>query len=597
MAPDEHPHAKTSPLEEQSSPIDHDAPHDEQLSPQEQKLFEQLDRYVSSLHAGDINSLSGLIERHPELADLMGCLDSLEILAPTEIAEKNDYAVRKETAATADVETVVLSSDNKSSSGNVETGSAAKLEPFQEFGKYELLEEIGRGGMGVVYRARQKDLDRDVAVKMILSSRLASKEDVRRFYAEAKAAGSLRHPNIVGIHEVGEINGQHYFAMDYIDCESLAELLENGAIDDETAAQCLLEVARAVDFLHKHHIVHRDLKPSNVLVDDDGIPFVTDFGLAKIFDSDSGMTQTGTIVGTPSYMSPEQAAGRNSEISPQSDVYSLGAILYEMLTGRPPFKQKSALDTLVEVLEGEPTLPSKLNRAIPSELELICLQCLQKDPAKRYESALTLAEDLDCFLKREPISARPSGIFQKLRRWSRREPALVSRWIALILTAGIVQIIYLIYKFTGSAEFDPEYHLKIMSVFGVWAVVSFLFQRLLNRESIATIARFSWAAADLVLLTTLLCIADPPLGPLLIGYPLLVAASGLFFRVRLVIFTTGVAIAAYLMLVFRLKPDSDTPLHYPIIYAAVLAVLGIMVGYQVYRIRVLSRYYDHRHLP
>jgi serine/threonine protein kinase len=172
-------------------------------------------------------------------------------------------------------------SDNKSSSVNNKSGSSAESEPFQEFGKYELLEEIGRGGMGVVYRARQKDLDREVALKMILSSRLASKEDIQRFYAEAKAAGSLRHSNVVGIHEVGEINGQHYFAMDYVDGESLAKLLENGPFDGETAAECLLEVAQAVDFLHKYHIVHRDLKPSNVLVDADGTPFVTDFGLAK----------------------------------------------------------------------------------------------------------------------------------------------------------------------------------------------------------------------------------------------------------------------------------------------------------------------------
>ena len=523
----------------------------------DERLFELLDRYVSSLHAHDVNTRSGLFRRHPELTELLGYLDSLDSLAPAQVTD---------------------------------FGKALDTESLADFGKYELLAEVGRGGMGVVYRARQQDLDRTVALKMILSSRLASEEDVRRFYAEAKAAGSVRHPNIVGIHEVGQIHGQHYFAMDYIDGQSLEALLRKGPLIAERAAKFLSVVARAVDYLHRHNIVHRDLKPSNILLDWQGHPLVTDFGLAKVFDTGRDQTQTGTIVGTPSYMSPEQAAGQTSEVSAQSDVYSLGAILYELLTGRPPFKRSNALDTLMEVLEGEATLPSELNRHIPRELELICMRCLEKDPQNRYRSAAALADDLEHYLMREPIEARPASLFQQMRRWGRREPALVSRWGGLMVAAAILQANYLI------SGVELNFHLKIMSVLGAWVVVSHVFQRMLHREQIASVTRFAWAAADAMLLTTILYMADGPLGPLLIGYPLLVAASGLFFRVRLVWFMTCVCLVSYAGLML-LRGKEASPPHYPFIFAATLAVLGVVVAYQVYRMRVLSRFYEHRRLP
>ena len=245
-------------------------------------------------------------------------------------------------------------------------------------GNFELLAEAGRGGMGVVYKARQKDLDRTVAMKMILSSRLASPDDVRRFQQEARAVARLRHPNIVGVHEVGQVLGQHYFTMDYIAGRSLGKALEAGPFEPERAAQMLLTVARAVDYLHSQGIVHRDLKPSNILLDDRDQPFVTDFGLAKLFQDDGEKTQTGAILGTPSYMAPEQARGDSAAVSGRTDVYSLGAMLYEMLTGQPPFREDSPLNTLLQVLEGEPTLPSRLNRRVPPELQRICMCCLEK---------------------------------------------------------------------------------------------------------------------------------------------------------------------------------------------------------------------------
>jgi len=555
-----------------------------------------LDRYVDALHEADAQSRTQLLTGHPELRGLLACLDSLEILAP----EDDDAAEEPPTGADAPTLIDAAHTPRDLAAENAPRSDSSVIpDAFvdgQEFGKYTLLREIGRGGMGVVYLARQSDLDRMVAVKMILSSRLASQDDVRRFLAESKAAGRLRHANIVGIHEAGQIHGQHYFVMDHVDGCGLNEWARQADVTLEAKVECIVSVARAVDYLHEQGIVHRDLKPSNILVDGTGTPFVTDFGLARVFTADSRETRTGTIIGTPSYMPPEQAAGRMAEIGPRSDVYSLGAILYELLTGRPPFQRENPLDVLVDVLEGEPEQPSKVNPAVPRELELVCLKCLEKAPEKRYDSAKELADDLERYLKREPVSARPTGIVQRLRRWARRQPALVSRLGGLLAAFLIVQTRHMYNLWTASEDFDTAYYLRIISVLGTWAVVSFGFQTLLERERTANIARFGWAAADCILLTTALCLAEPPLGPLLIGFPLLVAASGLFFRVRLVLFTTGVSVAAFAVLM-AMRPGEADPPHYPVIFGATLAVIGFVVAHQVYRVRALSRYYERRNVP
>lgn len=327
-------------------------------------------------------------------------------------------------------------------------------------GDFELLEKIAEGGMGVVYKAKQKGLNRVVALKMIRSGQLADDEEVQRFHREAAAAGKLDHPGIVPIYQVGEDEGQHFFAMAYVRGQSLAEIIREQRLAPRRAAEYVRKVALAVQFAHRHGIIHRDIKPGNVLVDEHDEPKVTDFGLAKEVDSEHSLTTSGQIVGTISYMPPEQASGTLSRVSTWSDVYSLGALLYALLTQQPPFQAANPLDVLVKVLSDSPVPPSKVGfekwkwfqrqdessdsgssswrgSKIPLDLDTICLKCLEKEPAKRYASAEALADDLQRFLDGEPIEARRVRLVERTVRWCQRRKAL-SAAIALAASIAVV---------------------------------------------------------------------------------------------------------------------------------------------------------------
>jgi serine/threonine protein kinase len=315
---------------------------------------------------------------------------------------------------------------------------------IRSFGNYELLEEIDHGGMGVVYKARQVSPDRIVAVKMILGGQLASDSDVQRFHNEAEAAANLHHSGLVAIHEVGEHEGQHYFSMEYVDGQTLAEIVRENPLPAKKAAQYVRAVAEAIDHAHQQGILHRDLKPSNVLIDAEDQPRITDFGLAKNLERDSTLTATGAVLGTPSYMPPEQALGNTSEIGPTSDVYALGAILYELFTGRPPFRAATVAETLRQVVEDQPVSPRLLERKIPRDLETICLKCLRKDRTRRYETAEELAADLDRCLSGLPIKARPVGRTERCCRWCRRNP--LGAGLAAIASLFLVTVILLLWR-------------------------------------------------------------------------------------------------------------------------------------------------------
>jgi tetratricopeptide (TPR) repeat protein len=321
----------------------------------------------------------------------------------------------------------------------------------ERIGDYELIERIARGGMGVVYRARQISLGREVAVKILLDSAFATPDELARFRAEAAAAASLQHPNIVAVHEIGEEEGRHYFSMDFVAGKDLAALTHDGPLPARQAAELVAKIADAIRHTHERGILHRDLKPSNVLVDALGEPRVTDFGLAKRMeglasapaeashqaDATPPLTLTGQVIGTPGYMSPEQATAKR-DIGPATDIYSLGALLYQLVTGRAPFAGETPTAVLRQVEESEPVSPRLLNPSVPTDLETICLKCLAKEPERRYAGARELGEDLRRFLVGEPIFARPSSAGQRVWHWCRRRPAIASLAAAVTLLLILV---------------------------------------------------------------------------------------------------------------------------------------------------------------
>jgi eukaryotic-like serine/threonine-protein kinase len=317
--------------------------------------------------------------------------------------------------------------------------------PLGSFGEYELLEEIARGGMGVVYRARQRSLGRTVAVKLILGGALAGKEFVQRFRTESAAAAILQHPNIVAIHDVGVHDGRHYFSMDYVEGRSLAQLVGQQPLVPVRGARYVELIAEAIHYAHERGILHRDLKPSNVLIDPHDQPRITDFGLARRLDEDSSLTMTGQVLGSPNFMPPEQAGAKCGKVGPPSDVYALGGILYYLLTARAPFQADSLEHTLAQVLHAEPVAPRLLNASVPRDLETITLKCLEKEPSRRYQTAQELAQELGRALRHEPIQARPVNAPEKVWRWCRRKPVL-ALLIVLLHVVGAVGLAGIVWQ-------------------------------------------------------------------------------------------------------------------------------------------------------
>ncbi len=537
------------------------------LAPDDPRL-DLLDAYLTRLQCGDAPPREQFLSDHPELASLVDCLDQLERLALP--AESDDQA------------TIIDAANPSSASGEIAPGRC--------FGSYELLDEIGRGGMGVVFKARQRGLNRIVALKMILASHLATDDQVSRFQREARATARVTHANVVSVFDVGEVEGQHYFVMEYVDGPTLADRLRRGLPTFADAARLVARLARAVAHVHGRGIIHRDLKPANVLLDAEGAPKIADFGLARALDDGEGSTRTGVILGTPAYMAPEQAAANLRQVGPHSDVYSLGAILYECLTGRPPFRSDSALNTILQVLESEPEPPGRVRPEVPRDLALICLKCLEKDPARRYASAADLAADLDRYLAGERISVRPDSFWQSVQRWFRRDPILAIRVTALVLSALLLQVNYDLRK-----DIAPVYHLEAMLILTVWLVGTILCKRWLRTDpddlTAADAARLTWMGLDIIGLTWVILLGANEGGPLVVGYALIVALSGLWFRVHLVWITTVLCELGYLTIILKvyLLTGEIPSRHWVITFMVLVALLGGVIAWQVQRIQFLTR--------
>jgi dipeptidyl aminopeptidase/acylaminoacyl peptidase len=388
----------------------------------DQRLHEVIAAYLEAVRAGRAPDRQELFARYPDLAEELRAF----------LADHDRVGALAHPAAPSPVGAEAPTRTPGA------TAAAGPGTPPRTFGDYELLDEVARGGMGVVFKARQKSLDRVVALKMILAGEFAAAADVERFRTEARAAAGLEHPGIVSVYEVGEHEGRHYFTMQLVDGASLSHKVADLSGDPRAAARLVAQVARAVHFAHQHGVLHRDLKPANVLVDREGQAHVTDFGLARRLDGAAGLTRTGAIVGTPSYMAPEQAAGKKG-LTTAADVYGLGALLYECLTGRPPFRAETPLDTLLLVLEKDPEPPRRLNPGIDRDLETIALKCLEKDPRRRYESAAAVADDLEHWLRGEPIRGRRTALAERAWKWARRRPerALLAALAAVALVAGL----------------------------------------------------------------------------------------------------------------------------------------------------------------
>jgi WD40 repeat protein/predicted Ser/Thr protein kinase len=439
----------------------------------ERRLDEILAAYFQAKAAGQAPDRDRLIAQHPDfaadLAEFFADQNRFQALAnPLRMVacaaqgkslttcEDSDRTTADSSRLLDPVEATLPQGQTLPDPG-VTTDSAATVQPTQVedqdlvrgtriryIGDYEVKRVLGRGGMGVVYWAKQMSLNRPVALKMIRAGLWADASEVRRFKNEAEAIANLDHPGIVTIHEVGEFQGQQYFSMKLVEGPSLDKVLDNFRASPQKAARLVADIARAVHHAHQRGILHRDLKPSNILLDPHGQPHITDFGLAKRLEGNSSLSISGSILGTPSYMSPEQASGQHGMVTTATDVYGLGAILYAVLTTKPPFQADSVLDTLQQVRERPPEPPRKVDRHVDRDLETICLKCLDKDPKRRYGSADAVADDLDRFLRGEPILARRASVSERVVKWARRKPAIaaLAALLLLVATSGFAGVVW-----------------------------------------------------------------------------------------------------------------------------------------------------------
>jgi serine/threonine-protein kinase len=541
----------------------------------DERIQEILLDYLESSERGHALDSAEVLARHPEFApDLKDFLEAHQhiedLTAPVrQLSQIVDRSTRTGRAASATVSDFIVR-------------TVAPRAP-RHVGRYEILAEIGRGGMGIVYKARQPGLNRAVALKLILAGDHAGPDARTRFRAEAEAVARLQHANVVQVYEVGEHDGLPFLSLEYCPGGSLDRSLAGQPLPPDQAATLVRTLAEAVQAAHAAGLVHRDLKPANVLLDAAGTPKITDFGLAKRL-GESGRTAPGALLGTPSYMAPEQADGKGAPVGPAADVYALGAILYECLTGRPPFKAGNLLATVRQVVTEEPVPPRQLNARVPRDLQTICLKCLEKDPRRRYTSARALGDDLYAFQRGEAIAARRPGLLGRTDRWVRSRPALAATLIAL--TALYVN--HLVLLALGVPNEGGDFHWFATALTLSWACGAIAFQWLVTRSRWAEFATFGWAALDVLMATAMMARGQGPRSALLVGYPLLIVGTALRFRISLLWFVTGLCVASYLGMVIEAewrRPYLAIGVKDWLIFSLALVILGFLQHQFLRRLR------------
>lgn len=448
---------------------------------------------------------------------------------------------------------------------------------------YEILDEVDRGGMGIVYRARHKELNRIVALKIIRSGEFANEIERARFRREAQIAAQLVHPGIVPIYEIGERNNLIYYTMAFVEGCPLLELARSPTLSIAAKVQLVYQLTKALEYAHGQGVAHRDIKPSNILIDQHGSPILIDFGLAKSTHTESDITQSGAMLGTPSYMAPEQIQHHHDHDLRLSDIYSLGVVLYHLLVGRPPFVGPTSFDIMLQLKDRQPVRPSRLNRQVDRELDTICLRAMEKIPSERYATAAEFGRDLERWIHGSAVSSPTKSTWIRWIRWWKQEPGLVSHAVAISVVILVVVLSHLL-------GYSLAHLPTQLAVLLTWLLLCFPLQRWILQSKDTHVPAILWGLIDLACVSWLIATAGPPRSLLLVAYPLMITASALFYRTRFVILMTTACILAFLVLTGLIEDPSFERGSFRILFVCFLAIQCLILTSLILKVRNLFTY-------
>jgi serine/threonine-protein kinase len=454
---------------------------------------------------------------------------------------------------------------------------------LSDWDAYEILDEVDRGGMGIVYRAKHKELNRIVALKIIRSGEFANGNEIARFRREAQIAAQLVHPGIVPIYEIGERNNLIYYTMAFVEGCPLLELARSPTLSIAAKVQLVYQLTQALQYAHGQGVAHRDIKPSNILIDLHGSPILIDFGLAKSTNAESDLTQTGAMLGTPSYMAPEQIQYHQDHDLRLSDIYSLGAVFYYLLVGRPPFVGPTNFDIMLQLKDRQPVRPSRLNRQVDRELDTICLRAMEKIPSERYTTAAEFGQDLERWINGSAVSSPTKSPWIRWIRWWKQEPGLVSHAVAICVVILVVLMSHLL-------GYSLAHLPTQLTVLLTWLLICFPLQRWILQSKDTTVPAILWGLIDLFCVSWLIATAGPPRSLLLVAYPLMITASALFYRTRFVILMTTACILAFLVLTGLIEDPSFERASFRILFVCFLGIQCLTLTSLIFKVRNLFTY-------